>query len=267
MRERRWWFLFRFCLFFWPFFWFACSTGSVEKPLTLSDQVAKDALLEDSILERFEPSLVKDKKLDVASMLNQVATLLHDNHPGLSKITLEVIPIEDGDFVWQNFTIPGGRIYLSRGLLRSLEFENELAAVMAFELGHILNRHVARKLYFQEEQKQQKVDEFFSKKPLVSSDPLNYTRPGGAFYYTEDQIKQSIFSAVEILYKAGYDSRGVVSLWKIYKQNIDHSPYREPLLNQMMDWSYEAVALYSPLRNPRVQSNDFTKFLRKVRGA
>ena len=42
------------------------------------------------------------------------------------------------------FSLPGGRIYVSRGLLALLEREDELAGVLAHEIAHITQRHAAR---------------------------------------------------------------------------------------------------------------------------
>jgi Zn-dependent protease with chaperone function len=44
------------------------------------------------------------------------------------------------------FAVPGGAIYLTRGLLESIESENELAFVLGHELGHFHNRDHLRGL-------------------------------------------------------------------------------------------------------------------------
>lgn len=47
------------------------------------------------------------------------------------------------------FTIPGGHIFVYTGLLRFAESESELAGVMAHELGHVSERHIAKQLVTQ----------------------------------------------------------------------------------------------------------------------
>ena len=43
------------------------------------------------------------------------------------------------------FALPGGRIYVSRGLLPLLNSEDELAAVLGHEIGHVAARHSVRR--------------------------------------------------------------------------------------------------------------------------
>lgn len=44
------------------------------------------------------------------------------------------------------FALPGGPVYITRGLLALIESEDELAGVLAHEIGHIESRHAARRL-------------------------------------------------------------------------------------------------------------------------
>ena len=43
------------------------------------------------------------------------------------------------------FALPGGLIYINRGLLAYLDSEAELAGVIAHEIGHITERHRSRR--------------------------------------------------------------------------------------------------------------------------
>jgi predicted Zn-dependent protease len=42
------------------------------------------------------------------------------------------------------FAVPGGKVFLNSGLILMVETEDELAAVIAHEMGHVVARHVAR---------------------------------------------------------------------------------------------------------------------------
>ena len=45
------------------------------------------------------------------------------------------------------FAALGGQVYLSRGLIEAAESESELAAILSFEFGHIIARHVHQHIY------------------------------------------------------------------------------------------------------------------------
>ena len=42
------------------------------------------------------------------------------------------------------FAVPGGKVFFNSGLITTVESEDELAGVMAHEIGHVVARHVAR---------------------------------------------------------------------------------------------------------------------------
>lgn len=47
------------------------------------------------------------------------------------------------------FTIPGGYVYVNRGLLERIHSDDELAAVLAHEIGHVAARHAAKQIQAQ----------------------------------------------------------------------------------------------------------------------
>lgn len=53
--------------------------------------------------------------------------------------------VEDRSMV-NAFALPGGRIYITTGMLDKLDNEAEMAAVLAHEVAHVSNRHYARNL-------------------------------------------------------------------------------------------------------------------------
>ncbi len=56
------------------------------------------------------------------------------------KFSFQIVDQEEPN----SFAIPGGGIYVSRGLLALLEREDELAGVLAHEIAHVTQRHSAR---------------------------------------------------------------------------------------------------------------------------
>ncbi len=65
------------------------------------------------------------------------------NNPWGAEFSFGVI--EDGRMI-NAFALPGGRIYITTGMLNRLDNEAELAAVLAHEVAHVSQRHYARNL-------------------------------------------------------------------------------------------------------------------------
>lgn len=55
--------------------------------------------------------------------------------------------VDDNSF--NAFTIPGGYVYVNRGLLDRIDSEDELAVVLAHEIGHVAARHTAKQIQAQ----------------------------------------------------------------------------------------------------------------------
>ncbi|MFP4496853.1 MAG: M48 family metallopeptidase [Vulcanimicrobiota bacterium] len=45
------------------------------------------------------------------------------------------------------FSVPGGKIYITTGLIQMLETDSELAGVLAHEMGHVINKHSLKLFY------------------------------------------------------------------------------------------------------------------------
>ncbi len=126
------------------------------------------------------------------------------------------------------FSLPGGYLYLNRGLLTSLHNEAELAGVAAYELAHIAARHHWRTY-----------KQFLIKKIAINSAEIAALIASGGFTHWFTFIKVSVISdlashpaslaydlalrtffrkteseanqlATQYLWKAGYDSREIL---------------------------------------------------------
>ncbi len=62
-----------------------------------------------------------------------------------SQFNMTFLVIDDPKTV-NAFAIPGGRIYVFTGLIKAAKNEAELAAVLAHEVAHVTNRHLAKRL-------------------------------------------------------------------------------------------------------------------------
>jgi hypothetical protein len=85
---------------------------------------------------------------------------------------------------------------------------------------------------------------------------------GGLLTYSDEQRVAATERAVTLLYRAGYDPRGLFSYLSLLKRQRDDSPFDAVLCARMMEKGREALSGLSPLLNPVVQSQDFLEIRR-----
>ncbi len=119
------------------------------------------------------------------------------------------------------FALPGGPIFITRGLLLRLNSESELAGVLAHELGHINARHHARFL-----EKQFGISLLLNIGALLLGDKpygqalLQFGQIGGALLalkFSRDQEREADSYALVYTYKSGYDPMGIVKVFETFK--------------------------------------------------
>jgi len=97
------------------------------------------------------------------------------------------------------FALPGGKIYVSRGLLALVGSEDELAAVLGHEITHAAERHSAGRI------------EHSSRiNPFV----LGYRRAAAVAAYGRDQERDADRGGQILAAKAGYDPAAIASFMK-----------------------------------------------------
>ena len=98
---------------------------------------AQEMDLGDAVAERYEPALQVITDDELTGRLRQIGERLVRHLPATSlDIRFALIDIPDVNA----FVLPGGRVYVSRKLVGFAETEDELAAVMGHELGHLVAR-------------------------------------------------------------------------------------------------------------------------------
>ena len=105
---------------------------STQEELALGDQVHRQ------IIQQYAPSFdaaLNQRVQNVGQRLAQVSD--RQDYP------YQFFVIDDKEL--NAFTIPGGRIYVFRGLLERITRDDQLAAVLAHEIGHTAAKHTVKK--------------------------------------------------------------------------------------------------------------------------
>lgn len=119
------------------------------------------------------------------------------------------------------FALPGGQVFITKALYDRLETEDQLAGVLAHEIGHVIGRHGAEHIA-----KQQLTQGLTGAAVLATYDPQNPRSRGAAVvammvgqlvnmkYGRNDELESDSFG-VEYLAQAGYDPNAMIRVMEI----------------------------------------------------
>jgi predicted Zn-dependent protease len=260
----------------------SCTTDPV---LTQRQQgvVSKQDLFVGTILARkFEKHLVARVHPQVKKYLNSILESLTQSIPEFQGLKSEVFILKDFEAQWRGYSLPGNQIYLSRGLLRKLNYENEIAAFISLELAHLLNNDAPRQAsdLFNRSNAVLKDRSATHDEPthdwesllqksgipgMPGIDDSYYFGPSGVFSFSEQFELEAIEKAVDILYRAGYDSRGIVSFLQILAKNEERSPFSKQSIDRYIEKARHEIASFAPIRNPIVSTQQFLMIQKRMK--
>ncbi len=255
----------------------SCATsGPIEKPITDGERVEKEKAFGAGLARDFEPQLKFRQDQEVLVYLRGLAEALAQVSPELKEAGVGIFVIKDRDQLWRDFALPGNRIYLSVGLLKTFEFENELAAAIALQFGHIIRHDVLQSMIRLADPGVQMAIKDYGPThypeiegllavPDGQEKKVDYFSPKGVFAFPNEVYMNATEQAVGIMYRAGYDPRGLIAFWERHAQSKGHSPHDSELLAKLIEKTRRAIALYSPLRNPIVRSQAFLSVQKRIR--
>jgi predicted Zn-dependent protease len=250
-----------------------CATAPRPQPFAEADRQRFETALGGELAQEFEAEMGVRNDAELALYLRALASRIAEASPELRGGPVGVQVIKDRSARWRSYGLPGNRIYLSRGFLRGVEYESELAAAVAMELAHVSRKHVHARLALQAGTPQgaEKTVEYATLQGLLPLHPAQPRRPldffgaRGIFAYEEAALMEAAESAVGFVYRAGFDPRGLIVLWTRYQGAPAHSPYPQPVLAKLIEETRRVIANYVPLRDPIVRSPQFIAIQRRIK--
>ncbi len=154
-------------------------------------------------------SLIENQELD--SIVEIIGTRLID---GLGKTRYEYKFFLAETEMINAFTLPGANIVITTGLINFCESAEELAAVIAHEMGHAENRDVISRLVKE-----------LGLQILTSSDPFvmgEVTRVLSSTGFDRKQEKEADLFACELLENSDIEPRTLASFFRKLKEDLDN---------------------------------------------
>lgn len=185
------------------------------------DQLSPSAerRLGDSIMReiRRERALLDDPEL--VDYLNRLSARLAAQ-PSAAGFSFELFAVEDRSI--NAFALPGGYIGVHTGLVASSSAESELASVLAHELGHVTQRHIARMLATQQQSSTVMVASLVAALLAARSNPQaaaglvslgSTVQMQQMLGHSRDAEREADRVGVEMLQQAGFDPQGMVDFF------------------------------------------------------
>lgn len=138
---------------------------------------------------------------------------------GVGRKLLEQVEPEYADLAWEfivldspvinAFALPGGKIFITRGILSRFENEAEVAGVLGHEIGHVTARHVDERI------SQSLISQFslavvgaFSQDQLIA-EGASLAAQGALLHFSRAQELESDALGMRYMAAAGYDPEGM----------------------------------------------------------
>jgi predicted Zn-dependent protease len=232
---------------------FSGCISAPPKKQNIVEQVKKENAVGSELAKDFEAKLHLRNDPAVYAYLQKVGHRLEKSSGDPRLVSTQITIIQDQGPEWRSFSFPGKRVYLSLGWLKKAQTDSELAALIAIELGHIQQRQVLNHLDASE----------LKAKPGEKKNP-EFFGENGLFTYNQKEMEAAIASAVGLLYKAGFDSRGMVSNFETEKDNPEHTTQPENVLISLIEAARDSVDSFPPLLNPIVRTREFATIRKRI---
>lgn len=200
--------------------WFYSDTEtqfiSYEQELKLGDLIATQ------IIETTNEVVLQNELIDsvVWAVSSHLQKEIH-----LSEYDYKITVLDSPEI--NAFTIPGGRIYIFKGLLEFCDSAEQLAAILAHEMGHIEKRHTVSKL----------VKEFGLKiifSIATGGDSILFSELGQSLLsskFDRSQEKEADQFALELLENAAVSPTSIASFFrKLNRENLEYDEKLELLM-------------------------------------
>jgi hypothetical protein len=229
------------------FLW-ACASPPPPKPLSPREQIVVDTERARGLVADFQKGVrfVNAPRLD--RFLTRMGMRLGSASKEFPLEQVEVRIHEDTvPDLSRAFSFPGTFVSLPKSFVQKVAFENELAAMVAYELGSVMNRHLAARVELQK-------------------GALTLFGGNSVFLLKQEERIRSIRSGTDLLYFAGYDVRGMASLLRGYSAFFGKPgsdlPGKE--VEFELREAQRARSELLPSMKPVVRSSEFIQFKKEL---
>lgn len=130
------------------------------------------------------------------------------------------------------FALPGGQVFITKGLLDRLTTEGELAGVLGHESGHVVERHVAQQMA------QRHLGQYLvtgagvaasaNRHPFADTAVAALVNQMTQLHFSRQDETQADLRGLQYMSQAGYDPRAMLHVMEVLEQVTREQGGREP---------------------------------------
>jgi len=224
--------------------------GDTEQELTrlpvrftrMSDQA--EIAIGDQLASHYDSSWKdkKDEDRDVQAYVEQVGGRLASGAHRQLPYRFHYIPDQ---YSTNAFALPGGHVFIGKGLIALMDSEDELAAVLGHEIEHIEHYHCAERIQRQQALRKVPFGELIAL-------PIEVFEAG----YSKDQELEADREGTRLAEQAGYSANGAIRMFETFQRLYEeyHTRARTPQqeLSTVAQQTLEEYFRSHPLASERI---------------
>lgn len=194
-----------------------CATGAGETATNAAADVLLPATEEEKLGEEMRPEVLDEFTVsDNAEIQTYIkglgAKIVRSANREPRGISYTFTVVEGNEI--NAFTTPGGDIYIYTGLIKAADNEAELIGVIAHEVGHVTNRHIAQKLVASYGLQTLLDVALGNDAGTLAQLGASLGAQGYLLKYGRDQESQADRSGLKYMVDAGYNPQGFVTFFQ-----------------------------------------------------
>jgi len=242
-------------------FLFGCASSGRKRDsidlISIDEEITLGKKITDEISKRFE--IIDDRQ--VSEYFQRLGRGIADNSDW-SKLDYKFFIIDRPALY--AFSVLGGNVFISRGLIERADNVSEVACLIAHEIGHIVSRHGTRQL-IKTYGPAVSAQSILGENPEIYRDMVDHlVEINGILDYGEKNELKASELAVKYAWKTGYDPLGLVSILERIKvlevndiNSVAQYQLTHPDVNKRIKSVSKAIAILPYKRGLKLDTDEF----------